>query len=93
MLSWVQAIVEYLTLVKVSGKSSPVVTFLNFISSQSDPLLLRPYAIIFPSFENAVFDNEIVPSSDKVLGSKNTLPSDSKLSKMYKTFWFCKPEI
>lgn len=52
---------------------------------QSDPLLDSPYAHMLPSWLNSQLVIAIVPSSDKVFGSKNTLGSLSNVSCTYKT--------
>lgn len=45
---------------------------------QSDPFEESPYAKVEPSSENLNVLIETVPSSDKALGSKNTLGSEFK---------------
>ena len=57
----------------------------TFIVIQSDPLELRPYANTSPFSENAVPLRETVPSSDRRLGSRNTLGSPSTESWTYST--------
>ena len=46
---------------------------------QSEPPSLRPYAKYLPSSENAVVLMEIMPSGDSLLGSINSLASESRL--------------
>lgn len=47
---------------------------------QSDPLADKPNAYILPSSLNLLIVIAMVPSSDKVFGSKNTLGSLSNVS-------------
>lgn len=60
---------------------------------QSEPLALSPYANSDPSSVNAEPLRETVPSSDSVLGSKNTRGSECSESWIYKTLKKKKKEL
>lgn len=58
----------------------PVSVFIKWIVHQSDPLADKPNAYMLPSSLNLLIVIAMVPSSDKVFGSKNTLGSLSNVS-------------
>lgn len=63
----------------------PVCAFKKWIVLQSEPLLDNPYAKILPSSLKLLLVIATVPSSERVLGSRNTLGSLSRVSCTYKT--------
>lgn len=63
----------------------PVSAFKKWIVLQSEPLLDNPYAKMLPSTLKLLLLIATVPSSERVLGSRNTLGSLSRVSCTYKT--------
>lgn len=62
-----------------------VCAFRKWIVLQSEPLLDNPYAKMLPSSLKLLLVIATVPSSERVLGSRNTLGSLSRVSCTYKT--------
>lgn len=73
------------TILKIFYIILPVCAFRKWIVLQSEPLSDNPYAKMLPSSLKLLLVIATVPSSERVLGSRNTLGSLSRISCTYKT--------